>query len=175
MITLSADFYKPISQKYYNFLINQLQIHQLKCSCGIAGCLTVHGYYKRYVKGTDVPILLRVLRLRCSSCGKTHAVLLSTIVPYVQHTLEVHIDVIENAEAYSSPDAVLEKYPSLDESSYRYIIRKYISYWKQRLESAAIEMKYSFDLVRQCFRHYSKQFMQIKCASNHLFMTNHIA
>lgn len=175
MITLYADFDKPISQKYYDFLINQLQIHQLKCSCGIAGCLTIHGYYKRYVKGADTPVLLRVLRLRCSYCGKTHAILLSTMVPYVQHTLEVHVGVIENAESGASPDAVLEKYPSLDESSYRYIIRKYISRWKQRLESAAIEMQYTFELVRQCFRHYSKQFMQIKCTSNRLFITNHIA
>ena len=137
--------------------------------------MTIHGYYKRYVKGVDTPVLLRVLRLRCSSCGKTHAILLSTMVPYVQHTLEVHIDVIENVESDASPDAVLEKYPSLDESSYRYIIRKYISHWKQRLESAAIEMQYSLDLVRQCFQHYSKQFMQIKCTSNRLFITNHIA
>lgn len=74
MITVSVGFCNPISQNFYDDVINSLQFHQLTCSCGHSGCLTIHGYYDRSVKVGDSDIQLHVCRVICSQCGRTHAV-----------------------------------------------------------------------------------------------------
>ena len=47
MITLSTDFCNPISQDFYDDLLSSIQFHRLSCSCGLSGCLKIHGYYTR--------------------------------------------------------------------------------------------------------------------------------
>ncbi|MGN0433983.1 MAG: hypothetical protein ACI4EB_05550 [Bilifractor sp.] len=41
--------------------------------------MRIHGYYRRFVKASAGKMALRILRLRCTECGRTHAVLLSSI------------------------------------------------------------------------------------------------
>lgn len=50
MITITVPFDNPLNQKTYENLINTLQFHQLQCTCGHSGCLTIHGYYPRSLK-----------------------------------------------------------------------------------------------------------------------------
>lgn len=56
--------------------------------CGYEGMLHRHGYYSRnvitkyYIKRIDI------LRVKCPSCGKTHAVLPSFLIPYYQYSLD---------------------------------------------------------------------------------------
>ena len=75
MITIFDGFCNPILQDSYDKTINSLPFHQLTCSCGHSGCLTVHGYYDRSVKSGDGSVRLHICRVKCSHCNKTHALL----------------------------------------------------------------------------------------------------
>ena len=66
MITITVPFDNPLNQKTYENIINTLQFHQLQCTCGHSGCLTIHGYYTRSLKKDDSGISLSICRVRCS-------------------------------------------------------------------------------------------------------------
>lgn len=169
MITLSVDYCNPISQKIYNDVITQLQFHRLTCSCGHSACLTSHGYYYRYIHSDTEKIRLRICRVKCSFCGRTHALLLSNIVPYSQISLPEHIDILLHHSHNESFTTFMNNSPSIDESNIRYLIKQYIIHWKQKLLSENIKLKSISLLVRQCFEKFSRQFMQIKSTPNILF------
>ena len=98
MITITVPFDNPLNLKTYENLINTLQFHQLQCTCGHSGCLTIHGYYPRSLKKDDSEITLSICRVKCSHCGKTHALLPSQIVPYSQVSLQEQAAIISAYE-----------------------------------------------------------------------------
>lgn len=59
--------------------------------CRAKGCLLKFACYDRYLielkEGTPVAHEVRVHRYRCTSCGHTHAVLSSSLVPYRSYSL----------------------------------------------------------------------------------------
>ena len=138
--TLSVKNFNPLSQRTYDDIISGLQLHMLTCpSCGHSGTLTRHAYYTRTVRTPDGIIPLRLLRLKCS-CGHTHAVLISSIVPYSRTSLEDHIFIISSGY---KPDAVAKIQLSIPEISFRSIrsiCRIFASYWKERLISFGISL-----------------------------------
>ncbi|WP_025641405.1 DUF6431 domain-containing protein [Schnuerera ultunensis] len=56
--------------------------------CGYEGMLHRHGYYSRNVITKYSIHRISILRVKCPSCGKTHAVLPSFLIPYYQYSLE---------------------------------------------------------------------------------------
>lgn len=169
MITLFVEESNPITPNFYNNVIANLQFHQLRCSCGRAGCLSVHGYYHRHVKTPDGRLRFRICRVKCASCGKTHALLLSSMVPYSQISLPDQVSIINAYEAGIPTAAGLRAMVSVDESGFRYVIRQYIKHWKQKLISEKISIHPIAGMVLDCFRFYSRQFMQIRCTPNLIF------
>lgn len=170
MITIFVEENNPLTPSFYNSFISNLQFHQLKCPCGRAGTLSVHGYYNRYIKTGSGKLRFRICRVICGHCGKTHALLLSSIVPYSQLSLADHIDVIEVYESESPASAVLDNNPAVDESTLRHVITRYRKHWKQRCLSFRIPLQPLFVLISQCFSLFSRQFMQIKSNTNCLFL-----
>ena len=170
MITLFVEESNPLSPDFYNNVIAGLQFHQLKCPCGHAGGLSVHGYYYRHVKTSNGRLRFRICRVRCESCGKTHALLLSSIVPYSQISLKDHVDIIDAYESATPTATALKDKDSVDESGFRYVIRQYTKYWKQKLISENVPLRPLNGLIRCCFRIYSRQFMQIRCTPNLIFV-----
>lgn len=67
--------------------------HDLKCpECrGVkAGCLWRHTWYERFFRNEFRELKpIRILRLRCSKCGKTQACLFDFLVPYRQYSPEL--------------------------------------------------------------------------------------
>lgn len=57
-------------------------------SCGYEGMLHRHGYYSRNVITRYSINRINILRVKCPSCCKTHAVLPSFLIPYYQYSLE---------------------------------------------------------------------------------------
>ncbi len=47
-----------------------------------------HGYYSRNVITRHCIRKISILRVKCPSCGKTHAILPSFLIPYYQYSLE---------------------------------------------------------------------------------------
>ncbi len=56
--------------------------------CNYEGMLHRHGYYSRNVITKYSIYRINILRVKCPSCGKTHAVLPSFLIPYYQYSLE---------------------------------------------------------------------------------------
>ena len=171
MILISVKDYNQFSQDYYDSVINSLQFHQLKCSCGHSACLTIHAYYTRSVFLPDGVRPLRICRVRCSECGRTHALLLSSIVPYDRISLLDQHTVVCAYEDGSDRNAVCDQNPSVDENNVKSIIRRYTRFWLQRLLSESIPFRKIPSLIRSCFSFYSMQFMQIRRTAAILFST----
>ena len=84
-ITVFIQKFNSFSKENYNFLIDSLAINTLKSpSCALSGCFCVHGYYYRWLKISGIKIKLRIIRVICSECGHTHAILPFVIVLYSQ-------------------------------------------------------------------------------------------
>lgn len=170
MITVFADFCNPISQDFYDKTISSLQFHQLTCSCGHSACLTIHGYYFRSIKSVDSSVRLHICRVKCSHCQVTHALLLSSIVPYSQIPLADQVNIISCYEGSGDFSAIMDQTPSIDESNIRSVIRSYIRHWMQRILSTSISIGSSLSLIRLCFSYFNRQFMQIKNTTNIFFL-----
>lgn len=170
MITLFVEEINPITPNFYNKVLNQLQFHQLTCPCGHSGCLSVHGYYYRFVKTPSGKLRFRICRVICEACGHSHAILLSSMVPYSQVSSNDHIAIISNYENGSTQNDVMDSNPYIDESNYRYIIRTYLTYWREKLFSEKILLSTFPQLILSCFSCFSRQFMQIKSTPNILFL-----
>lgn len=169
MITVLVNENNPVSQDFYDSVINSLQIHRIFCSCGHAGCLHIHGYYTRRVKTPAGTVILRILRLKCAECGHTHAVLLSSLVPYSQIALKDQRQIVSAYEEKSNRNAVCDTNSSIDENNVKYVIRSYRRHWRERLRSEGIGLSPADLLIRLCFSVYSAQFMQIHATFNRLF------
>ena len=105
MIRIRTRFDKPFSQKigieklYTESLPSEAELYFMSCpSCRARGGLHVHGYYSRNVVqfcgSRSADTILRVMRLKCKSCGHTHALLPDVIVPYLQYGLAFFLKVI---------------------------------------------------------------------------------
>ncbi|MDW2799651.1 DUF6431 domain-containing protein [Clostridium boliviensis] len=170
MITVFTDFCNPISQDFYDKTIAKVQFHQLTCTCGHSGGLTIHGYYYRSIKSEESVIRLHICRVKCSYCGTTHALLLSSIVPYSQTSLFDQVRIISCYEDSGDFSAIMNQTPSIDENIIRSVIRRYFQHWMQRLLSAGISFDPAFFFIRRCFSFFKRQFMQIKITPNILFL-----
>ena len=169
MILISVSDYNQFSQDYYDSVINSIQFHQLRCSCGHSACLSTHAYYTRGILRPDGILSIRVCRLRCSECGRTHAILPDSIVPYDRISLSDQYTVIQAYEDGTDTNAVCEDNPSLDENNVKSIIRRFVLFWLQRLLAETIRLTEIPSLIRDCFAFFSLQFMQIRRTPTVLF------
>ena len=171
MITITVPFDKPLNQNTYENLINTLQFHQLQCTCGRSGCLTIHGRYTRSLKEEDSEITLSICRVKCSHCGRTHALLPSQLVPYSQVSLQEQAAILSAYEDSGDFEQIMERTPSIDENLIASIIRRYVKHWMQKIRSFRVELSFPPRLVKQCFSLFRNQFMQIRQTPNILFPT----
>lgn len=169
MITILTDKCNPISQKSYDNLIESVDPAQLPCSCGHYGSLIRYGSYLRCVKTGGSVCHLKIRRVLCISCGRSHALLPSSMVPYSQIPLEDQAAVIEAYENGSRPSAVLEANPEMDERAPFKLIRIYLTFWKERLRAERITLRPLAALTGRCLALFGKQFMQIKNTPNIFF------
>lgn len=171
MITITVPFDNPLNQKTYENLINTLQFHQLQCTCGHSGCLTIHGYYPRSLKENDSEITLSICRVKCSHCGKTHALLPSQLVPYSQVSLQEQAAIISAYEDSGDFEQIMDRTPSIDENLIASITKRYIMHWMQKIRSFRVDLSFPSRLVKLCFSLFMNQFMQIRQTQNILFLT----
>lgn len=169
MITISVENFNTFSQRFYDSVIALVQIHQLTCKCGHSACLTIHGYYYRNVQTPEGKVMIRICRVKCSECGKTHALLLSSFVPYSQVPVGEQQEIAVSVEDGQPIREIYDDHPHIDDNCIKSIIRRYKKHWKERLVSESITLSPLPGLIRHCFTLYSAQFMQIRSTSNTLF------
>lgn len=162
MILTYSSYFKSDFITSYKEFISSLQLHVIRCPECNHYALIRHGFYNRHILTDEEDIVLRVVRVKCKHCGKTHAILPSTLVPYQQVPVDTQYDIItdyfNNKSIYSS----LERHPFIDESLARAILKRFASFWKERLIAASIKMDSIKDLVFKCISNYKLQFMQIR-------------
>ena len=169
MITIFVEDYNQFTQDFYDALIASLQFHQLVCSCGHSSCLTKHGYYSRWIRIDDNnKNELRICRVKCSVCGVTHALLLSSIVPYSQISFRIQHQIIQAFKNGINPRAIFEQFPDIDENYIRVIYRRFLKFWDARLLSERILLSPISRLIRMCLSLFHAQFMQIRRTFNSL-------
>lgn len=105
----------------------------------------------------------------CSECGRTHAILPASIVPYDQIGLDDQRIIVVAYEAGTNRNRVCTPEGAIDENDVKAVIRRYRRRWRQMLLSESIRLSERIRLVRECFAHYSMQFMQIRQTPNTLF------
>lgn len=169
MIMLYGSDFNHFSQESYDFIVNSLVLHQVKCTCGHCGCLRPYGSYWRCIIRNNGKQRFRIRRVICSECGRTHALLLDAFVPYSQIPLAVHHQVIIASEKGVHPDTICGT-EFIDENNVKSILRRYRRFWQQRLLSESIDLTPLPTLIRKCFSHYRMQFMQIRGTVNKLFL-----
>lgn len=170
MITIFTPDCNTISQEYYDITISTLEFCTLLCTCKHSGCLTKHAYYRRKLKTESGGLKLKICRVKCSVCGRTHALLLSCIVPYSQVSLADQIAITSCQDGTKKYTEIMETNPDIDEGSISYILRQYRRYWKQRLISEAIPLTPITNLINKCFSAFKRQFMQIRGTPNIIYL-----
>jgi hypothetical protein len=167
MITIPIEECNSFSQKIYDDYVFRIQPHMMECKCGHRGCLSFYGHYTRRLKLLGLLLTLVIQRVRCSFCGRTHAIVPSLIVPYSQIPRIDQQEILALAEKGQSTDPVLDRNCQIDESHVRHIIRRFKRYWKERILSLGLT---SHDqLTEACLSVYSLQFMQIHRTWNSFF------
>ena len=170
MITIFLKDCNHISQSFYDSVINNTQLHQVRCSCGHSCCLRPHAYYRRSLKTASGKISLRIQRVVCTECGHTHALLLSSIVPYSQIMANDQHRICKDYESGSNPYKICNQNPLIDENNVKSVVLNFRRRWMEKLRSLKIRLSPFSDLVRSCFSDYSMQFMQIRITTNRLFI-----
>lgn len=154
----------------YEKVIDALQLEQIQCPhCKQYG-FCHHCYYSRHLKrklreNEDEKIL--ILRIKCKHCGKTHAVLLSSMIPYTQLSLEDTVLIIGEAEQKDENERKqlqneLYEREWIGPEDPVNVMKRYRTFWKQRLISEAISLN-DDNLSEKCIQAFRRQFMQIHC------------
>ena len=82
------------------------------------------GNYERNIvyfkNGKKYENTIKIKRIRCNNCGKTHAIIPAFLVPYKVHTLEYIIEVVKYKLVHKNNSKMVTKYS---------VSRQLIDYW----------------------------------------------
>lgn len=170
MITIINDKINKLTENNYKIFLSSINTSSLRCSCGKKGCLINHGFYTRDVITIDNSFSIKVLRVKCSSCGKTHAIVPHLIVPYSKLSLDLILLLIRTKQSnrHKALSTIIPiTYLPLDESHIRYILKSFNLYWKEMLISIGTTIFEDLaHISSSCLFHFKRQFMQNKCVPN---------
>lgn len=170
MLTCISNDFNIQSQKDYESFLDSVLLCTLSCSCGHSGCLKRHGYYKRSIMTEHDLVVICVLRVVCTECGKTHALMPSCIVPYQHILLSDQVDLLDEINDTGKSEKFKERFLFVEDTEPRRIYRRYLRFWLQRLISSRIHLKSLLStLIETAFSEYQMQFLQIHRCTNLLF------
>jgi hypothetical protein len=176
MITGNFKGFKGITPEIYGKVTANLPLYRLRCSCGHAGCLVRHGYYSRRLKTRQGTIVLRILRVRCKECGRTHAILPEIVVPYSQIPADLQQWMLLYPLGSPELESLMQKNSDISESNVLAVRSRYRRNWKERLLSMGMAIRDGIaDLIRRSFSVFHRQFMQIRRGINLAVFSIHIA
>ena len=91
---------KISDQEWFDQAARSLRLSDQPCPCcNSKGDLIPHDVYSRYMvtlkNHRPVTVVLRVPRVKCTSCGRTHALLPEMLIPYSSYSLRFVLTVLE--------------------------------------------------------------------------------
>ena len=83
---------KISDQEWFDQAFHSLDLSEHPCPyCNSKGNLIFHDSYSRYMvslkNNCPVTVVLRIPRVKCTSCGHTHALLPEMLIPYSSYSL----------------------------------------------------------------------------------------
>lgn len=160
----------------YKNVVANLPIHRIRCSCGHAGHLVRHGYYSRRLKTSHGTIVLRILRVKCKECGRTHAILPELVVPYSQIPADLQQIMLLYPLGSRELETLMQSNCDITESNVLAVRSRYRRNWKERLLSMGMTLQVDIaDLIQRSFFVFHRQFMQIRRGINLAVFAIHIA
>lgn len=91
---------KDINQKSYTNTVNSIDFSKISCSCGATNSFKTHSYYVRNVSFLGLKIKIRIMRVICADCGRTHAILIESMVPFSILSKDDIVSIIVNNNHY---------------------------------------------------------------------------
>lgn len=176
MITGNFKGFKGITPEIYGEVTANLPLYRLRCNCGHAGCLVRHGYYNRRLKTRQGTFILRILRVKCKECGRTHAILPEIVVPYSQIPVDLQQWMLLYPLGSPELEALMQSNSDITESNVLAVRSRYRRNWKERLLTLGMNLEADIaELVQRSFSFFHRQFMQIRCGINLAVFLIHIA
>lgn len=84
-LILSTKKLENMINELYLEEINSIDFNHVVChKCKATGDYEVKGYYERYIIINTYKLKIKVLRIKCKNCGRTHAILFLDFIPYYQ-------------------------------------------------------------------------------------------
>ncbi len=176
MITLIIEGCNDLNQEIYDKILESLQLYQIRCSCGQTGGLVRHAFYNRKLKRRRGTEELHILRVKCQSCGRTHAILTEHIVPYEQVSVDIQQEMILLSVWSAEIQELMEANQDITESNVAAVKRRYKKHWKERVAAMEREITDGIsELIRAAFSTFHRQFMQIRSGINLENFSIHLA
>lgn len=108
MIITNNPYKCKLSQSIYNKIIDSLDFDSIFCSSCSSNHWSFHASYERSVDILDRSFKIKITRVICLSCGKTHAILIEDIVPFsilsfddiISVLVDIDPDLVSSAHFY---------------------------------------------------------------------------
>ena len=171
MIIVLSDRVNDISQEMYDSVIESMDRNTIQCDqCSQCG-FHINGYYYKTIRASRKILKILIVQLICPHCGRTYAVLLSSMIPWSSVQLKDAIRIVcaEDAETIRR---IMDDDPNLSENIIKRCRRSFLHEWKERLLSFFIRI--DEHLTENCIKYHRRQFLQNRCSSIFLFRPDHI-
>jgi len=166
MITGNLTDFNGITQEKYGEITANFPLYRLSCNCGHSSCFVRHGYYHRKLKTRQGTLDLRILRVKCKACGRTHAILPELVVPYVQIPADLQRLMLIYQLGSPELEALMQDNCDINESNILAVRSRYRRNWKERLLTIGMKVRDGIaDLIQQACSVFHRQFMQIHCGT----------
>ncbi len=81
------DKFSNYINSIYQSNVNNKDLNRCKCSkCNATGNFEIKGYYYRNIIICFTKVKIRITRVKCSSCNRTHSLFFEDIIPYFSLT-----------------------------------------------------------------------------------------
>lgn len=174
MITFFSDDFN-ISQKHYSDSLDLIDFDLIECSCHNTHCLYIHAYYLRFVKSPIGRFPIRILRLKCSVCGITHALIPASIIPYTQRSFHDTLRVFVHFQLHPFFHVCfLDSVQSIAASDL-YHLKGIFSHWTSFLSRYGINLSNPpNNIIFLCFSHLNRNLSQMRFNNTDLFITTQL-
>lgn len=82
---ISKDKMEILVNKLYSEATINLTFNKVVCpSCNMIGNFEIKGYYERTIIVNNYSVRVKILRIKCKDCGRTHAIFFFDFIPYYQ-------------------------------------------------------------------------------------------
>lgn len=143
------DFCVNINEYYAH--MEKMISYKLQCGCGIKGSCIKYGRYKRNLIINDKVVIIKLQRVYCKHCKKTHTIIPKFIIPYEQQSFTYILELINEykCKVFSKADYELSR-----------IMSNY-NKWTNRLNSIGINISDGLNkVITFCASNFKMCFMQ---------------